>query len=84
MVSGMKSGKDKETENFESTSASDDDIATTPAQLLDSDSETEITPCPHNRRQLPQRYRLDSENDENDGVICSICELNELKDCHLS
>ena len=79
MVSGMRSGKSKDTEISESTSTStsDDYSATIPAQVFDSDSETETASFPLRRRQFPQRYRPDSENDENDGILCSICELNE-------
>ena len=72
-VSGMRSRKSKDTEIFELTSASDDDPATIPAQVLDSDSETETASRPLRWRQLPQRYKPDSENDENDCVLCSIC-----------
>ena len=67
-------GKSKDTEISESTSTSDDDTATIPAQVLDSDCETETASRPFCQRQLPQRYRPDSEND---GVLFSICELNE-------
>ena len=40
------------------------------------ESEKEEVCCPHRQRLLPTRYRSDSE-DQNDGVLCIICNHNE-------
>ena len=44
-----RSGKSKDTEISESTSTSDDDTGTIPAQVLDSDCETETASRPFSR-----------------------------------
>ena len=50
----------------------------------DIESEKEEVCRPRRQRQLPTRYRSDSE-DQNDGVLCIICNHNEPEEfnCHL-
>ena len=75
---GSETGKGKERQISDNVTDSEIDSSTGyRASDTDSDAMELEDIRPQHRRQLPARYRTDDEKDENDGVLCSICNLNE-------
>ena len=74
---GRETGKGKERQIPDNVTDSEID-SSTGNRASDTDSDTmELEDIrPQRRRQLPARYRSDDDKDENDGVLCSICNLN--------
>ena len=68
--------------HFDSSSESEDTAAVNSVIAVSSSGPSDkdgVQNSPDRRqRQLPARFREDSDSDENDGILCTICQSNEL------
>ena len=78
---GRGKGKEKAPVNYEDSESNQDTVLKDTQGFSDSsesENEAVVSHVPsRRRRQMPARYRSDSDNDDNDGVLCDICQLNE-------